>query len=199
MAFPHVSRRLCLCFSIPLLSACLIRQMKRMLRSLVRHPGEIVSMTHSHLEAFRRLQGGNTPPPPPPSCNERHAVTLALRLNPSLSNSCLSLLLLPSSDHMRPLRLRVSLPCAHPWHSNPAVVTVPQHAPAGLCEKNNCSSPILLGFDENLDWGRRRVCIPDQQEASYSFKLAPHLVQSVFCDLNGYTLKVCSVIFQVSL
>lgn len=29
-----------------------------MLRSLVRHPGEIVSMTHSHLEAFWRLQGG---------------------------------------------------------------------------------------------------------------------------------------------
>lgn len=117
--FPHVSQRLCLCFSIPLLAACLIRQMKRMLRSLVRHPGEIVSMTHSHLEAFRRLQGGNTLPPPLlllplPSCNERHAVTLALRLNPSLSNSCLSLFLLPSSDHMRPQRLRVSLPCVHP-------------------------------------------------------------------------------------
>lgn len=51
LMFPNA----CLCFSLPFLSASLIRQKKRTLRSW--HPREIVSMTHPHLEAFQLLQG----------------------------------------------------------------------------------------------------------------------------------------------
>lgn len=91
----------CCCYCDSNLFACVIRQMKSMHCSPVWHPGEIISMTHSNLKALGDC-GGETllllllll------SCNERNAVTLPPCLNPSLSNSRLSDLLLLSYDHM---------------------------------------------------------------------------------------------------
>lgn len=94
----------CCCCCDSHLFACVISQMKSMRCSPARHPGEIISMTHSNLEALGDCGGGGNTLLLLlllSSCNERHAVTLPPCLNPSLSNSRLSDLLLLSYDHMR--------------------------------------------------------------------------------------------------
>lgn len=48
----------CCCCWDSSLFACVIRQMKSMRCSPVRHPGEIISMTHSNLEALGDRGGG---------------------------------------------------------------------------------------------------------------------------------------------